>query len=138
MALFGKLFPESIFARKLPEAAERRLRLAQARAEESIVRAHVDNALMFMDTLAEDLSFDRAIDTYIRVMGIPEPLASTVATRALVVLGQDLVPFRRRQRAEPHGEAATAPAAATAEPAGKPRLRLDDAVDARRRRASPA
>jgi hypothetical protein len=96
--MLGKLFPESIFSRKLPPAAERRLRLAQARAEESIVRAHVDNALMFMDTLAEDLPFDRAIDTYIRVMGIPEPLASTVATRALVVLGQDLVPFRRRQR----------------------------------------
>jgi hypothetical protein len=130
VALLGKLFPESIFARKLPEAAERRLRLAQARAEESIVRAHVDNALMFMDTLAEDLSFDRAIDTYIRVMGIPEPLASTVATRALVVLGQDLVPFRRRQRAESTGDAG-----APAEPAGKPRLRLDDAAEARRRRA---
>ena len=103
--MFGKLFPESIFARKLPEAAERRLRLAQARAEESIVRAHVDNALMFMDTLAEDMAFDRAIDTYVRVMGIPEPLASMVATRALVVLGQDLVPYRRRQR----GPAAAAP-----------------------------
>ena len=46
---------------------------------------------MFVDTLAEDLSFDRAIDTYIRVMGIPEPLASAVATRALVTLGRDLV-----------------------------------------------
>src|ERR1051325_8382704 len=79
--MLGKLFPESIFARKLPPDAERRMRLAQARAEESLVRAHVDNALMFMDTLAEDMSFDRAIDTYIRVMGIPEPLASTVATR---------------------------------------------------------
>ena len=51
---------------------------------------------MFVDTLAEDLSFDRAIDTYIREMAIPEPLASVVATRTLVVLGQDLVPYRRR------------------------------------------
>ena len=119
--MLGRLFPESIFPRKLSPAAERRLRLAQARAEESIIRAHVDNALMFMDTLAEDLSFDRAIDTYVRVMAIPEPLASTVATRALVVLGQDLVPFRRRQR----------PEAEVVEPP-KPRLRLDDA---QRRRA---
>src|SRR6266550_1481862 len=94
--MFGRLFPESIFPRKLSENAERRLRLAQARAEESVIRAHVDNALMFVDTLAEDLSFDRAIDTYIRVMGIPEPLASVVATRTLVVLGQDLVPYRKR------------------------------------------
>ncbi len=139
MALLGNLFPESIFARRLPEAAERRLRLAQARAEESIVRVHVDNALMFMDTLAEDMTFDRAIDTYIRVMGIPEPLASTVATRALVVLGQDLVPYRRRQRAEATaGNAAGANdgAAGAGDPgAGKPRLRLDDAAEARRRRA---
>ena len=91
------LFPESIFGRKLNPNAERRLRLSQARAEETIIRGHVDNALMFVDTLAEDLSFDRAIDTYIRTMGIPEPLASTVATRALVHLGRDLVPFCRRR-----------------------------------------
>ena len=90
-----RLFPERIFRRKLEPVAERRLRLAQARAEESIVRTHVDNALMFVDTLAEDLSFDRAIDAYVREMSIPEPLASVVATRTLVVLGTDLVPYRR-------------------------------------------
>ena len=98
--MFSWLFPESIFSRKLEPAAERRLRLAQARAEESVIRAHVDNALMFVDTLAEDLSFDRAIDTYVRVMGLSEPWASIVATRTLVVLGQDLVPFRRRARGD--------------------------------------
>src|SRR5215218_2515626 len=125
--MLGRLFPESLFPRKLDPTAERRIRLAQARAEESVIRAHVDNALMFMDTLAEDLPFDRAIDTYIRVMGIPEPLASTVATRALVVLGQDLVPFRRRQRSTGEGDEMR-------EPVGKPKLRLDDAADARARR----
>ena len=76
-----RLFPESIFSRKIDPGAERRLRLAQARAEESIIRPHVDNALMFVDTLAEDMTVDRAIDSYIRQMSIPEPLASTVATR---------------------------------------------------------
>ena len=45
-----RFFPENIFARKIDPSAERRLRLAQARAEESIIRAHVDNALMFVDT----------------------------------------------------------------------------------------
>src|SRR6478609_3382205 len=114
-----RLFPETIFARKLEPAAERRLRLAQARAEESIVRAHVDNALMFVDTLAEDLSFDRAIDTYVRQMAIPEPLASVVATRTLVVLGQDLVPYRRR--AVDSGE----------EIQERPKLRLNDASQGR-------
>jgi len=108
--MFRSLFPESIFPRKLSENAERRLRLAQARAAESVIRAHVDNALMFVDTLAEDLSFDRAIDTYVRVMGIPEPLASVVATRTLVVLGQDLVPYRKRARDESQPQEDTKPA----------------------------
>jgi hypothetical protein len=115
-----KLFPERIFSRKLEPDAERRLRLAQARAEEAIVRVHVDNALMFVDTLAEDLTFDRAIDTYIREMAIPEPLASTVATRTLVILGQDLVPYRRR-------------ALENAPEDEQPKLRLDDASQARTR-----
>src|SRR5687768_13661253 len=114
-----RLFPENIFARRIDPSAERRLRLAQARAEESIIRAHVDNALMFVDTLAEDLTFDRAIDSYIRQMAIPEPLASTVATRTLVVLGQELVPYRRRAQQE-DGE--------------KPKLRLNEASDGRARK----
>src|SRR5919107_1680002 len=119
--MLGRLFPESVFARKLSPTAERRLRLAQARAEEAVIRAHVDNALMFVDTLAEDLPFDRAIETYIRVLGIPEPLASVVATRALVVLGQDLVPFRRRAREGDVNE----------ENDQRPRLRLEDAARSR-------
>ncbi|MEP7382612.1 MAG: hypothetical protein ABI910_13055, partial [Gemmatimonadota bacterium] len=60
---------------------------------------------MFVDTLAEDLSFDRAIDTYVRVMGVPEPLASLVATRVLVELGEELVP-RRVLRPRPVRDAA--------------------------------
>src|SRR5213596_1199236 len=118
LAFLRRIFPERIFRRKLEPAAERRLRLAQARAEEAIIRAHVDNALMFVDTLAEDLTFDRAIETYIREMAIPEPLASTVATRTLVVLGQDLVPYRRR--------------ALEAEEE-RPKLRLNEASDGRSR-----
>ena len=125
--MLRNLLPETLFPRKLPPAADRRLRLAQARAEEAMIRAHVDNALMFVDTLAEDLSFDRAIDTYVRVMGLAEPWASIVATRTLVVLGQDLVPYRRRNREqEPPPEEGDA--------SGRPRLRLNDASEARQRR----
>lgn len=131
--MFTKLFPESIFPRKLSPAAERRMRLALARGEEAIIRAHVDNALMFVDTLAEELSFDRAIDTYIRVMGVPEPLASTVATRALVALGQDLVPYRRRSRELERAAAAANTDAPPGEEDTKPRLRLNDASEARSR-----
>lgn len=93
-SFWRRIFPESLFPRGLDEGAERRMRLAQARAEEALVDAHVRNALMFIDTLAEDMAFDRAIDTYVRVLGVPEPLASVVATRVLVELGEDLVPQR--------------------------------------------
>jgi hypothetical protein len=120
--MWGKLFPERIFARRLNTAAEKRMRLAQARAEESIIRVHVDNALMFVDTLAEDLPFDRAIETYVRVMGIPEPLASTVVTRSLVTLGEDLVPYRRRAQDE-----------TKVEETSRPPLRLNDASDGKLR-----
>jgi hypothetical protein len=111
--MFAKLLPESLFPRKLPVATDRRMRLAQARAEEAILRTHVENALTFVDTLSEELSFDRAIDSYIRVMGIAEPLASTVVTRVLVVLGQDLLPATRNTGASADEE--------------RPRLRLADA-----------
>lgn len=117
--MMDRVFPWTIFGRKLSPDAGRRLRLAQARAEERTVRAHVDNALMFVDTLTEDMSFDRAIDTYIRLMGLPEPLASTVATRTLVVLGEELVPGRQ--------------AAEVPRDADRPPIRLDDAMERRQR-----
>src|SRR4051812_15817258 len=124
-----RFFPERIFRRKLEPAAERRVRLAQARAEESIIRTHVDNALMFVDTLADDMTFDRAIDAYIREMSIAEPLASVVATRTLVILGQDLVPYRRRAVS---GDNQGAPG--TEGPADdRPKLRLNEASQGRQR-----
>ena len=113
--MFKRFLPESLFSRKLQPATERRMRLAQARAEEAIIRAHVESALTFVDALAEELSFDRAIDSYIRVMAVAEPLASIVVTRVLVVLGQELLPARRA--AEPAPEEM------------RPKLRLAEASD---------
>jgi hypothetical protein len=89
MSILGKLFPETLFPRKLTADAESRLRLAQARAEEALVRTHVENALHFVEVLQHDVSFDRAIDIYIRELGVADPLASVVATRTLVALGED-------------------------------------------------
>lgn len=118
MSILNKLFPETLFPRKLSADAEQRLRLVQARAEEALIKTHVDNALMFVDTLATDVGYERAIDIYVRELGVPEPLASVVATRALVALGEALVPH-------PEDGDGAAPL---------PELRLDEAA-ARRRRA---
>jgi hypothetical protein len=127
-SLLRRIFPESLFPRRLDEGAERRMRLAQARAEEAIIETHARNALMFIDTLSEDMAFDRAIDTYVRVMGVPEPLASLVATRVLVELGEELVPRRalrpkasRDVSVEIEGDGADAPTLVD-----RPALRLSD------------
>jgi len=125
MSILGKLFPETLFPRKLSAEAEQRLRLAQARAEESLIRAHVDNALHFVETLAPELTFERALDVYIREMGVPDPLASIIATRALVQLGDALTPSYAAERSE----VGTVP---------MPRLRLDDFDDHKRRRQAKA
>lgn len=121
MSILGKLFPETLFPRKLSADAEQRMRLVQARAEESLIRAHVENALLFVDTLATDVGYERALDIYVRELGVPEPLASVVATRALVALGDALVPA---PPAEPERD----------EPP-LPKLRLDEAEAVRKRRA---
>ena len=112
------------------------MRLAQARAEESIIETHVRNALMFIDTLSEDMAFDRAIDTYVRVMGVPEPLASLVATRVLVELGEELVP-RRALRPKPVREVSPDANGSVTDPEAtlieRPALRLSDANGSARR-----
>ncbi len=90
MGVLDRLFPDKLFRHRLSDAAEKRMKFAVARAEEAIIETHVKNALLFIETLAGELSFDRAIDTYIREMAIPEPLASTVATRTLVGLSETL------------------------------------------------
>lgn len=112
MGVLDRLFPDKLFRHRLSDAAEKRLKFAVARAEEAIIETHVKNALLFIETLAGELSFDRAIDTYIREMAIPEPLASTVATRTLVGLSETLPP-------------ATMPAAGELLD-DRPRLRLDE------------
>jgi fumarate hydratase class II len=118
MSILNTLFPETLFPRKLSADAEQRLRLAQARAEEALIRTHVENAMMFIDTLATDVGYERALDIYVRELAVPEPLASVVATRALVALGDALRPSVERP----------------ADPMPMPELRLDEAA-ARRRRA---
>lgn len=123
MSILNKLFPETLFPRKLTTEAEQRLRLVQARAEEALIRTHVDNALLFVDTLNTEVGYERALDIYVREMSIQEPLATVVATRALVVLGEALVT-----------PAEGPDAVGTAEAVPMPELRLDEAA-ARRRRA---
>lgn len=100
MSLLNRLFPESLFPRKLSADAEQRVRLAQARAEEALIRTHMENALHFVDTLAPEIGYERALDIYVRELTLPDPLASVVVTRALVALGEGLRPTSERTAGE--------------------------------------
>ncbi len=119
MSILSKLFPETLFPRKLSADAEQRLRLAQAKAEEALVQTHVENALHFVETLAPDVGYERALDIYVRQLGIPDPLASVIATRALVALGESLMPTVQSEQG-------------TADAVPWPKLRLDEAAERRR------
>lgn len=121
--MLTRLFSESLFPRRLAPETEQRLRLAQARAEDALIRTHVTNALQFVDLLASEVGFERAIDVYIRELALPEALADVVANRVLVTLGDTMI--------VPSSLPETTDGTASAVPPSE--LRLDEA--ARRRRA---
>ena len=52
-----RLLPETLFAPKLSQETAQRVRVAQALAEEALIRTHVANALHFIDLLETELGF---------------------------------------------------------------------------------
>ena len=133
--MLNRLFPETLFPRKLSADAEQRVRLAQARAEEALIRTHVENALHFVDTLAPDVGYERALDIYVRELALPDPLASVVVTRALVSLGDALHPAAKTALAQAESGVHKDNAPPVQEPAAPTAaIRLAEAA-ARRRQA---
>jgi len=75
--------------RRLSEAADRRLLIALARAEEEIVRTHVQNALDVIDAVAGEMSMGRALELYLDELDLDEPHATIVAQRVLARLEEE-------------------------------------------------
>lgn len=67
------------------EQMERVIQLALARAEENIIRTHIENAIGFV-ALLDDLSFDRAIQTYLSAVGVTGGRAQAVFQRTMARL----------------------------------------------------
>jgi hypothetical protein len=78
--------------RRLGAAGERRLMVALARAEEQLVRAHVQNALDVMDAVADELAPGRALELYLDELEVDEPHATIVAQRVRARLEEEDVP----------------------------------------------
>jgi hypothetical protein len=72
--------------RRLSDSARKKLLIFAARAEEEIIETHIANLVDLLDTLGEELDLDRALELYMEMMGLQEPLSTTVANRLLARL----------------------------------------------------
>lgn len=75
--------------RRLSPASERRLMVALARAEEEVVRTHVQNALDVMESVAGELSPGRALKVYLDELEVEEPQATIVVQRVRARLEEE-------------------------------------------------
>jgi hypothetical protein len=69
-----------------------RINLAAARTEDDLFAAHVENALLFTKTLADELPPAAAVDLYLDTMVLPEGLGDVVYNRALRMIADRLLP----------------------------------------------
>src|SRR5688572_13713138 len=67
--------------RRLSEAGERRLLIALARAEEELVRTHVQNVLEVLDAVGDELPVRRAVEMYLNEMQLEDPRSTIIAQR---------------------------------------------------------
>jgi hypothetical protein len=72
--------------RRLTEAAERRLLIALARAEEELVRTHVQNVMEVLDAVGQELPVRRAVELYLNEMELQDPRSTIIAQRVLARL----------------------------------------------------
>lgn len=75
------------------EELERIVLLALARAEENIIRTHVENAISYVALLDGHLSLDRAVQQYLVAVGLAGSRAQTVFQRTMAKLADVHLPL---------------------------------------------
>ena len=86
---------------KKNEEADRLIELAIARAEEEIIKTHVDNAITFAALLDEFGPLSRGVEHYIAVMNIVGGRGQAVLQRTMARLADVHLPAPRRAAGEP-------------------------------------
>jgi hypothetical protein len=86
------------------EATEQIVRLAIARAEEAVLRTHIQNAVGFGRMLRENQSFDDAAEDYIDLMHLTGGRAQAVYQRAMARLADLYLPDGDAERGQDHDE----------------------------------
>ncbi len=88
-----------LFRRHRRQSAEEELwvELAAARAEEAVIRAHVRQALRFVELLAAAEPPTDAVSEYVERLQLPESRGRSVYQRALAALAETVLPRLNRQ-----------------------------------------
>ena len=86
---------------KKNEEVERLVELAVARAEEELIKTHVDNAITFAALLDEYGPLSRGVEHYISVMGVVGGRGQAVLQRTMARLADVHLPPSRRPLTEP-------------------------------------
>jgi len=72
--------------RRLSAGARKRLLLVAARAEEAVIETHVANLIDLLETLGNEIDFDRGVEMYVEMMSLNETIAVAVTNRLLARL----------------------------------------------------
>lgn len=75
------------------DEAERITQLALARAEEHVIRTHVENAIGFVALLQDQMPIDRSVQHYLTAIGVSGSRAQTVFQRTMAKLADVHLPF---------------------------------------------
>lgn len=73
--------------RRLSDEGQKRLVVALARAEETIIETHVENALDVIEAIGEEMPLDRALEVYLEALEENDQRSEIIARRVLSRLG---------------------------------------------------
>ncbi len=92
------------------EQLRRRIELIAARTEVALIHTHVDNALHFVESLADEDELDdqKAVDLYLDALDVRESIAEVTYYFALAEIADDVLPAHGSGLVAARGEAVTA------------------------------
>lgn len=89
----GTVVRDVIRRQRLGDEVDRIVQLALARAEENVIRTHVENAIGFVALLEDRLPLDRAVQQYLDVVRLAGGRAQTVFQRTMARLADVHLPL---------------------------------------------
>ncbi|CAN5683410.1 hypothetical protein BH23GEM9_BH23GEM9_13740 [soil metagenome] len=78
-------------SKDLSEPLRRRVELAIAVAQERLLSTHVDHALRLIQLVGDQVPFENALGIYTRLLRLSDDEARVITTRALAILGEQVV-----------------------------------------------